>query len=79
MHIVNSADAAQPADLHLRPFWTAVAERSGNTAFGRTEFAELTMILRACEKRRGTPLPAAVQDVVGFRLVIAAVHFLKAR
>ncbi len=34
-------------------FWTAVAERSGDTAFE---------LARALPKRRGASLPAAVQD-----------------
>jgi hypothetical protein len=39
--------------LALRGFWTAVAERSGDTAFRlRTELP----------KRRGASLPAAVQE-----------------
>ena len=41
--------------------WTAVAERSGDTAFVRTKRMNFPPASSA-RKRRGAPLPAAVQD-----------------
>ena len=46
-------------------FWTAVAKRSGDTAFARTEWPGCFGPAARAQKRRGTSLPAAVQDARG--------------
>ena len=54
-------------------FWSAVAERSGDTAFGRGWTFQFCKA-GACRKRRGASLPAAVQDAIGFA---AAIQFVR--
>src|SRR2546430_242515 len=49
------------APVGVSASWTAVAKRSGDTAFGRAEISDDERFL-CVPKRRGAPLPAAVHD-----------------
>jgi hypothetical protein len=51
--VVGAAKGSRKAVSQDNLFWTAVAERSGDTAFARAG---------ASPKRRGASLPAAVQE-----------------
>src|ERR1035437_11038294 len=57
-------------DTKAQEFWTALAERSGDSAFaGRAAFDRLTA---SRQKRRGASLPAAVQKVLAAPLRLGA-------
>ena len=56
------------------PFWSAVARRSRDTAFGRTGNCRVKVEPSCGRKRRGAALPAAVQDALGDTMVFDGVE-----